>query len=99
MTKQIVVFVAGMLVSLSALAAGGGNLQQAGNDLGDQSSLQRGAALYMNYCSGCHSLKYVRYSRIASDLGLTEDQELLSHGWSPGPAPAWSCRAWSRAAW
>ena len=74
MTKQIVVFVAGMLVSLSALAAGGGNLQQAGNDLGDQSSLQRGAALYMNYCSGCHSLKYVRYSRIASDLGLTEDQ-------------------------
>ena len=74
MTKQIVVFIAGMLVSLSALAAGGGNLQQAGNDLGDQSSLQRGAALYMNYCSGCHSLKYVRYSRIASDLGLTEDQ-------------------------
>ena len=74
MTKKIVVFVAGMLVSLSALAAGGGNLQQAGNDLGDQSSLQRGAALYMNYCSGCHSLKYVRYSRIASDLGLTEDQ-------------------------
>ena len=74
MTKKIVVFVAGMLVSLSALAAGGGNLQQAGNDLGDQSSLQRGAALYMNYCSGCHSIKYVRYSRIASDLGLTEDQ-------------------------
>ena len=74
MTKKIVVFVAGMLVSLSALAAGGGNLQQAGNDLGDQSSLQRGAALYMNYCSGCHSLKYVRYSRIAEDLGLTEEQ-------------------------
>ena len=74
MTKKIVVFVAGMLVSLSALAAGGGNLQQAGNDLGDQSSLQRGAALYMNYCSGCHSLKYVRYSRIANDLGLTEEQ-------------------------
>ena len=33
-----------------------------------------GAALYVNYCSGCHSLKYVRYSRIARDLGLTEDQ-------------------------
>ena len=55
MTKRIVVFIAGMLVSLSAIAAGGGNLQQSGNDLGDQASLQRGAALYMNYCSGCHS--------------------------------------------
>ena len=102
MTKKIVVFVAGMLVSLSALAAGGGNLQQAGNDLGDQSSLQRGAALYMNYCSGCHSLKYVRYSRIASDLGLTEDQvqaslnftgakvgEQVQVAMSPEDAQAW----------
>ena len=74
MTKRIVVFIAGMLVSLSTIAAGGGNLQQSGNDLGDQASLQRGAALYMNYCSGCHALKYVRYSRIANDLGLTEEQ-------------------------
>ena len=102
MTKKIVVFVAGMLVSLSALAAGGGNLQQAGNDLGDQSSLQRGAALYMNYCSGCHSLKYVRYSRIASDLGLTEEQvqaslnftgakvgEQVQVAMSPEDAQAW----------
>ncbi len=62
-----------MLLSASALAAEGGNLQQAGTDLGDRASLQRGAALYMNYCSGCHSLKYLRYSRIAEDLGLSED--------------------------
>ena len=74
MTRKIAVFLAGVVFSLSALAAGGGDLQQAGNDLGDRASLQRGAALYMNYCSGCHSLKYVRYSRIAGDLGLTEDQ-------------------------
>ncbi|HET8818441.1 MAG TPA: cytochrome c1 [Xanthomonadaceae bacterium] len=68
------VCLAGLLASGSAVAAGGGNLQQAGNDLGDEASLQRGAALYMNYCSGCHSLEFVRYSRIAEDLGLTEDQ-------------------------
>ncbi|KRG52898.1 cytochrome c1, partial [Stenotrophomonas nitritireducens] len=49
-------------------------LQQAGNDLSDQASLQRGAQAYMNYCSGCHSLKYLRYSRMAADLGLTEQQ-------------------------
>ena len=78
MTKNLVsrlaAFAAGLLVSASAFAAGGGNLQQSGTDLDDQASLQRGAALYMNYCSGCHSLKYVRYARIGEDLGLTEDQ-------------------------
>jgi ubiquinol-cytochrome c reductase cytochrome c1 subunit len=72
--QRLFALVAGMLVSASALAAGGGNLEQAGVDLGDRASLQRGAALYMNYCSACHSLKYLRYSRIAEDLGLTEQQ-------------------------
>ena len=61
-------------VSAPALAAGPGELPHAGVDLDDQASLQRGAKLYMNYCSGCHSLKYLRYSRMAEDLGLTEDQ-------------------------
>ena len=61
-------------VSAPALAAGAGELPHAGVDLDDQASLQRGAKLYMNYCSGCHSLKYLRYSRMAEDLGLTEDQ-------------------------
>ena len=65
---------AGLLVSVSAFASEGGNLMHAGTDLGDRASLQRGAALYMNYCSGCHSLKYVRYSRMAEDLGLTEEE-------------------------
>ena len=39
----------------------------------DQPSLQRGAALYMNYCMGCHSLQYSRYIRVAEDLGIPED--------------------------
>ena len=71
--SRLAAFAAGLLVSASALASGGGNLQQSGTDLDDVASLQRGAALYMNYCSGCHSLKYVRYARIGEDLGLTED--------------------------
>jgi ubiquinol-cytochrome c reductase cytochrome c1 subunit len=69
---------AGLLVSFSAAAAGGGDLLQSGVDLGDRQSLQRGAALYMNYCSGCHSLKYLRYSRIGEDLGLSE-QEVMEN--------------------
>ena len=40
-------------------------------NLKNQASLQRGAQLYMNYCSGCHSLKYLRYSGMAQGLGLT----------------------------
>ena len=71
---KLAVFAAGVFLSVSAFAAGGGNLQQSGTDLGDRASLQRGAQLYMNYCSGCHSLKYLRYSRIGEDLGLTEDE-------------------------
>ncbi|NLC62323.1 MAG: cytochrome c1 [Gammaproteobacteria bacterium] len=47
---------------------------QSGTDLGDKASLQRGAKLFMNYCSGCHSLQHLRYSRMAEDLGLTEEE-------------------------
>lgn len=49
-------------------------LQSAKVDLGDQASLQRGAKYYVNYCLGCHSLQYVRYSKLAAGLGLSEDQ-------------------------
>lgn len=40
-------------------------------DTRNKEALQRGAQLYMNYCSGCHSLRYMRYNRMAKDLGLT----------------------------
>ena len=72
--KTLATFAAGLLISFGAFAAEGGHLQQSGTDLNDRASLQRGAKLYMNYCSGCHSLKYLRYSRMAEDLGLTEEE-------------------------
>lgn len=63
------------LSPLAALAQGhGGGMASAQIDLSDKASLQRGAALYMNYCSGCHALSYQRYSRTAEDLGLTQAQ-------------------------
>src|SRR6478672_972364 len=76
--KKLIVLVAGAvfaaaIASPAFAAEEGAKLQQSGTDLGDQASLQRGAKLYMNYCSGCHSLKYVRYARIGEDLGLSED--------------------------
>jgi ubiquinol-cytochrome c reductase cytochrome c1 subunit len=42
-------------------------------DLGNQASLQRGARDFMSYCSGCHSLKYLRYNRLGQDLGINDD--------------------------
>lgn len=76
-TARLAAFASGLVISFScaaASAASGGALQQAGNDLGDRASLQRGAQLYMSYCSGCHSLQYLRYTRLAEDLGLSEEQ-------------------------
>ena len=82
MTKKLLsrlaVFASGLLLSFSVYAAGGGATLQAGNDLSDRASLQRGAQLYMNNCSGCHSLKYLRYSRMAEDLGLTEEEVMTN---------------------
>jgi ubiquinol-cytochrome c reductase cytochrome c1 subunit len=74
MLKRLAFAASALLLSVSAHAASGGATEQAGTDLEDRASLQRGAQLYMNYCVGCHSLKYMRYSRIADDLGLTEEQ-------------------------
>ncbi|MEO6364637.1 MAG: cytochrome c1 [Luteimonas sp.] len=71
---KLAALIAGLVLSVAAVASEGGNTQQAGTDLGDRASLQRGARLYMNYCSGCHSLKYLRYSRIGEDLGLSESE-------------------------
>ncbi len=41
-------------------------------DLGNKASLQRGAQIFFNNCSGCHTLKYHRYSKFVGDLDLTE---------------------------
>jgi ubiquinol-cytochrome c reductase cytochrome c1 subunit len=66
------------IVAGTAFAAehGGGASWQvhAGNDVKNLASLQRGARNFMGYCSGCHSLKYQRYSRTALDLQIPEDQ-------------------------
>jgi ubiquinol-cytochrome c reductase cytochrome c1 subunit len=53
---------------------GGIALLRAGTDINNIDSLQRGARNFMNYCSGCHSLKYLRYNRIAQDLNIGEKE-------------------------
>ncbi|MFN4262868.1 MAG: cytochrome c1 [Thioalkalivibrionaceae bacterium] len=43
-------------------------------DTTNEAQLQRGARLFVNYCMGCHSTKYMRYSRVGRDIGLTENE-------------------------
>ena len=68
---------AGALLTLAAapaFAAGGGALPFSYKpDTTNLGSLQRGARDFMSYCSGCHSLKYLRYNRLAQDLGIPDD--------------------------
>ena len=68
-----------VLLSGVVLASEGGGGEawhgwHAGNDIANKTSLQRGARNFVNYCLGCHSLQYMRYNRVADDLGLTQEQ-------------------------
>lgn len=64
-----------MLVALPLVgfAAGGGHnpyIVEAPINLQDKTSLQNGAKLFVNYCMGCHGMKYMRYERLATDLEI-----------------------------
>src|SRR5699024_8823632 len=79
MTKRMLLSSIATLVLLlgtagMAWAEGGPELMTSGVNVQDTASLQRGAKLFMNYCSGCHSLHFMRYSRIAKDLDLSQKQ-------------------------
>jgi ubiquinol-cytochrome c reductase cytochrome c1 subunit len=76
-TKLLVL--AAALAPVAAFAAGGGaHLEHANVDVTNKASLQRGAANFVNYCLGCHSAQFVRYNRMAADLGITE-QDLIDN--------------------
>lgn len=71
MLKRLILIVATLLPAGASLAQEEGlPLEHAGTDIKDIQSLQRGARDFMNYCSGCHSLEYLRYNRMATDLRI-----------------------------
>jgi ubiquinol-cytochrome c reductase cytochrome c1 subunit len=61
------------IASFSVFAATKAHLDHADTDITDTASLQNGAKLFMNYCSGCHAIGFMRYNRIGKDLGLSDD--------------------------
>lgn len=73
--KKIINLVLLSIAPVLAFANSGGvHLEHADIDLTDNASLQRGAKLFVNYCMGCHSLNYMRYNRMAEDIGLTKEE-------------------------
>lgn len=69
------VLAAGSLLYMTQSRAAGAtvHLETPRIDQGNQKSLQRGAAAFVNYCMGCHTAGYQRYSRLAQDAGLSEE--------------------------
>ena len=76
---KIILFIFFILFTYDLNGAAGGACKDYGDcdkfdySLNDIESLQRGASTYINYCYGCHSLKYSRWNRVAKDLQIPED--------------------------
>jgi ubiquinol-cytochrome c reductase cytochrome c1 subunit len=75
MLKSCALIVIAMFFLGKAMAQEGGIAPlPSGTDIKNSESLQRGARNFMNYCSGCHSLTYLRYNRMAADLKIPEKE-------------------------
>lgn len=74
MRSLVFAFIVSLFPMHAIAASEGVHLDHADIDITDQASLQRGAKTFVNYCLSCHSASYMRYNRMAKDLGLTDDQ-------------------------
>ena len=74
-----------LLAPVGVLAASGGEYLYKTPDIDetDKAAIQRGARIFVNFCLTCHSAEYMRYKRVADDLGISEDimkQNLMNPG-------------------
>ena len=75
---------------------------QAKVDVENKASLQRGARNFAQYCLGCHSLKYERWSRMAQDLDVPVEllqKDVMPPGASPSEYVLTSMPEKDAAAW
>ncbi len=70
--KTITLSILLLVLSQGVFAGEGVDLQQANIDPEDRASILHGAKNFVTYCLGCHSLKHIRYQRIAQDLRIDE---------------------------
>lgn len=71
--KKLLIMILAIMPSLVLAAGPKADLLPANVDVRDKAAVQRGMQLYMNYCMGCHSLKYQRYERTFDDNGIPHD--------------------------
>ena len=74
--KNLIALALLSLLSFGVAASGDIELQKANIDLSDNASLQRGAKHFVSYCLGCHSIKHMRYLRIALDTDVDQKKML-----------------------
>ncbi len=72
MNKKLILLIAVFFPALALASGGEAHLSKADINLENTDSLRRGARLFTNYCLSCHSAGYVRYKRVANDLGVDE---------------------------
>ena len=80
MTRKIISVALLVCALVPSFAVGAGDhvkLDRAPVNLNNTESLQRGAALFVNYCLNCHSANYMRYNRL-QDIGLS-NKEILDN--------------------
>ncbi|MBK8817022.1 MAG: cytochrome c1 [Methylococcaceae bacterium] len=66
-----------LVFSLGVAAEESMDLQQANFDPEDRASILQGAKTFVKYCLGCHSIKHIRYLRIAKDFNI-DDKKVLA---------------------
>ena len=71
--KKIIIALVAFALPAMAIASSNVHLDKVDINLGNKASLQNGVKMYVNYCLGCHSLKYMSYARMARDLELPEE--------------------------
>jgi ubiquinol-cytochrome c reductase cytochrome c1 subunit len=72
MNKKLILLITALVPTLAFANGGEMHLSKADINLENTDSLRRGAQLFTNYCLSCHAAGYVRYKRVANDLGVDE---------------------------
>ena len=102
MIRLLVLVLLTCLPGLASASTGGPALKKAHIDIHNKASLQRGARIFVNYCLSCHSAAYMRYNRMASDLGISEAQledNLMFAADKPGATMQVAMRATDATKW
>ena len=73
MKKQLIAMLFALLPMTVWASEASVHLEHFEANLEDQASLQNGFKLFVENCLGCHSAKYQRYERSATDIGMDKE--------------------------